>query len=104
MGYSPRDGKESDTKVPCLASNKPLCIPGPRDPTETEADLCLSLLWRYGSAVACHRGRGSGCSYLGHTACGISPWDEVAINPIIESPSRRPTNCRTIIPKKFSHC
>ena len=67
-------------------------------------DLCLNLLKRYGSAVTCHRGRGSGCSYLGHTACGISPWDEVAINPIIESPSRRPTNCRTIIPKKFSHC
>jgi len=28
------------------------------------------LLQRYGSAVACHRGRGSGCS---RPACGISP-------------------------------
>ena len=28
------------------------------------------LLWRYGSAVDCRRGRGSGCSRLG---CGISP-------------------------------
>ena len=51
-------------------SNKTLCTPGPRDPMETEPDLCLSLLWRYRLAVACHRGRGSGCSRLG---CGISP-------------------------------
>ena len=50
-------------------SNKTLCIPGPRDPTDTVPDLCLSLLQRYGSAVACHRGRGSGCSSLGHIAC-----------------------------------
>ena len=28
------------------------------------------LLWRYGSAVACHRGRGSGCNRPG---CGINP-------------------------------
>ena len=54
-------------------SNKTLCIPGPRDPTETEPDLCLSLLWRHESSVACLRGEGSGCSYLGHTACDISP-------------------------------
>ena len=26
------------------------------------------------------------------------------MNPTIEPPSRRSTNCRTIIPKKFSHC
>ena len=31
------------------------------------------LLWRYRSAVACHKGRGSGCRRPGHTACGISP-------------------------------
>ena len=36
-------------------------------------DLCLSLVNRYRSAVTCHRGKGSGCSYLGHTACGMSP-------------------------------
>ena len=29
------------------------------------------LLWRYGSAVDCHRDRGSGCSRL---SCGISPF------------------------------
>ena len=53
------------------AQTKPLCAPGPRDPTETERDLCLSLLWRYRSEACC-RDRGSGCSYLGHTACCIS--------------------------------
>ena len=31
---------------------------------------CVWLLWRYGSAVDCRRGRGSGCSRLGY---GISP-------------------------------
>ena len=31
------------------------------------------LLWRYGSAVACRRGRGSGYRRPGHIACGISP-------------------------------
>jgi len=58
----------------CLeGSNKTLCAPGSRDPTEMEPDLCLSLLQRSGSAVACCRGRDSGCSYLGHAACSISP-------------------------------
>ena len=52
-------------------SNKTLCAPGPRDSTETEPDLCLSLLWRYRSEACC-KDRGSGCSYLGHSACGIS--------------------------------
>ena len=70
----------------CLeVSNKTLCTPGPSDPTETEPDLCLSLLWGYGSAVACCRGRASGCSYL-VTQTVL----EVAINPIIESSSRGP--------------
>ena len=55
------------------SSNKTLSAPGPRDPTETEPDLCLSLLQRYGSDVACHRGRGSGCSYLSHKTSAISP-------------------------------
>ena len=45
-------------------SNETLCTPGHRDPTGTETDLCLSLLQRYGSAAACHRGRGSGCSLI----------------------------------------
>ena len=58
----------------CLeSSNKTLCASGPKDATETVSDPCLSLLQRYGPAVTCRRGRGSGCSYLGHAACGISP-------------------------------
>ena len=77
------------TRQRCLeSSNKTLSTPGPRDPTETEPDLCLSLLQRYVSAVACHRGRGSGCSYLSHKTCDISPLAGVAINPTIEPPRR----------------
>ena len=30
--------------------------------------------------------------------------EEIAIGPTIQLLGRRPTNCRTIIPKKFSHC
>ena len=57
-------------------SNKILCVSEPRDPTETE-QTCLwvfeCLVQRYGSAAASSRGRGSGCSYLGHTAYGLGP-------------------------------
>ena len=41
------------------------------------------LLWRYRSAVDCHRDRGSGCSRLGYD---ISPLGEVAFNPTTELP------------------
>ena len=51
-------------------SNRTLCSPVPRDPTETESDLCLSLLQRYKSAVACCGGRDSGSSRPGYD---ISP-------------------------------
>ena len=47
-----------------------LCALGPRDPTETEPELFKCLLWRNGSAVACCKGRDSGCSRPGY---GISP-------------------------------
>ena len=59
-----------------------------RRPTETQSDLSLSecLLQRYVSAVACCRGRGSGCSRPG---CGISPLEEIAFNPTIEPPELR---------------
>ena len=40
------------------------------NPTETEPELFQCLLQRYGSAVACCRGRGSGCSRPGYE---ISP-------------------------------
>ena len=46
------------------------------------------LLWRYGSAVACHRGRGSGCRRPAHTACGMSLSEDVATNPTLELPTR----------------
>jgi len=46
------------TRQRCLEdSNKTSCTPGPRDPTETEPDLCLNLLWKYRTAMACNRGR-----------------------------------------------
>ena len=35
---------------------------------------------------------------------GITPVEEVAINPTAEPQSRWPTNCRKILPVKFSHC
>ena len=59
----------------CLeGSNKTLCIPGPRDPTETEPDLCLR--------VSCEGAGQQGpvteagalhVADLGPTVCGISP-------------------------------
>ena len=56
---------KSHTRQRCLeGSNKTSCSPGPIDRTETEPDLCLSLLWKYRTAMACHRDRGSECSYL----------------------------------------
>ena len=36
-------------------------------------------------------------------ACGVSSLGEGASSPTIVLPSRRPINCRTSIPKKFSH-
>ena len=54
-----------------------------RDPTETETELSEHLLRRFGSAVACRRGGGSGCSRPG---CGRGLLEEVAINPTIEPP------------------
>ena len=58
----------------CLeGSNQTLCVPGPRDPTETEPNLCLTLQQRYRPAVACNRDRSSGYNYLGHSACCIRP-------------------------------
>ena len=85
-------------------SNKTLYAPEGRDPAETEPDLCLRLLQRYGLAVVCRRGRGSGCSYLVTQPVAKALLNEVAINLTTEPPSRQPTNCKTIIPKKSSHC
>ena len=58
-----RDAQRAQTK-PCEHLETPQRL----------SQTCLwvfdCLLWRYGSAVACHRSRGSGCSRPG---CGISP-------------------------------
>ena len=67
-------------------TNKTLWAPGPRDPTEIETELCLSVStgqqWPAAGAGAL------GASDLGYVACGISPLEEVAINLTIELPSR----------------
>ena len=57
-----------------------LCAPGPRDPTETETELCTSCGGTYRLAVVCCRDRGSGCGN------GINLLEVVAINPTIELP------------------
>ena len=51
---------------------KPYAHQDPEIPQRLCQTCVLSLLQRYGSAVACRRGRGSECSFLGHVACGIS--------------------------------
>ena len=60
----------------CLeGSNKTLCTPGPRDPTETEPCLPLSV-WVSPAEVRGTGAAGTGAlraADLGHRACGISP-------------------------------
>ena len=79
----------------CLESN---CVPA-RNARRTQTNLVCTrtlrphrdwartvfeyLLWRYGSAVDCCRGRGSGCS---RPRYDIALLEEVAINPTIEPP------------------
>ena len=79
-------------------SNKTLCAPGPRDPTGTEPDPLFSSGLLQGQKLWVQLPRSHS---LWHKP---SLLEEVAINPTIELLSGRPTNCRTIIPKKFSHC
>ena len=70
-------------------SNKTLYTPGPRDPTETEPDLPLSISCGGTGQQWPAAGEGAlGAADLGHTAFGISPIGEVTINPTIEPPSR----------------
>ena len=61
-----------------------LCAPGPRDPTETETELCLSVAWG---------GKGqqwsaAGAGTLGAADLGMAQalLEEVAINPNIYPP------------------
>ena len=51
-------------------SNKSCVHQDPGTPQRLRQNCVECLLWRYGSAVDCHRDRGSGCSRLGY---GISP-------------------------------
>ena len=55
-------------------SNKTLCAPGPRDPTETEPGLCLSVSCRGTGQQWPATGAGAlVAADLGHAACGTSP-------------------------------
>ena len=67
---------------------------------QTEPDLPLSVWVSPAESVT---GTGApAAADLGHPVCGISPLGGGC--PTIEPLSRWPTNCRTIIAKKFSHC
>ena len=59
------------------------CTPRPRDPTETETELCLSVSCRGRWAVDYCRGRGSGCSRPGVAEALL---EEVTINRTIQPP------------------
>ena len=88
-------------------SNKTLCTPGPRDPTETARPAfdCWSV--SCGGMGQQQPAVGTGAlaaADLGGTVCSISPLEEVTISLTIEPPSSRPTNWRTITPKTFLHC
>ena len=50
------------------------------------------------------RGQGSGCCRPGRRNVCFVFLEEIAFSTTIEPPSRQPTNWRTIISKKFSHC
>ena len=67
------DSSPISTRNAWRAQTEPCADQDPETPQRL-SQTCLwvfeCLLRRYGSAVACHRGRGSGCSRLG---CGISP-------------------------------
>ena len=80
---------------------KPLCASGS---TERNSDLhrrlsqtCLGvfegLLWRRGSAVACRRDRGSGCSRPGR--CGVQHKSSRRRSPLIPPQSHRADDAQT---------
>ena len=70
-------------------------------PYRDGAILCLSLLRRYKLAVACHRGRGSGCSYLA-TQPVAKALLEVAIDLTVELLSRQPQTAEQLY-QRHSH-
>ena len=63
-----------------------LCAPGPRDPTETETELCLSI----SSGGLVYQWPAAGAAALGAVDLGMAkaPLEEVALNPTTEPPSR----------------
>ena len=65
-----RDAQRAQTNIVRTRTQRPH-----RDGARTVFEC---LLQRWGAAVACHRGRGSGCSRPGY---GITLLEEVAINP-----------------------
>ena len=83
----------------CLeGSNNTLYAPGPRDPMGTEPDPLFSSGLLQGQRLWVQLPRSHSLWHM------PSLLEEVAINPTIEPPlSGRPTDCRIIIPKKFSH-
>ena len=61
-----------------------LCVPGPRDPTETEIELCLSVsCGGTGQQWTAAEARALGAAHLGVTSALL---EEVTIIPTIELP------------------
>ena len=95
----PKD-TETDPELPCVQT-------GPKD-TETDPELPLSVWVSPAEAhVSCCLPWGQGLCLqqtcdLKHVAYALLV--KVTISPTIELLSRWPTNCRTIRPKKLSHC
>ena len=79
-------------------SNKTLCSTGPRDPTRAWARPAFEYF-----SVSCG---GTGQLWLpwGQGLWLQQTWEAWGVSPIIEPLSRKSTNWRTIITKKFSHC
>ena len=76
-----------------------------KPPQETEPDLPLSVSCRGMGQQWPSMGTGAlAAADKGGAACGISPLGGGHHKRHIEPLSRQPTNWRTIIPKKFSHC
>ena len=63
-------------------SNQTLCAPGPRDPTETEPELCLSASCGDMDQQWPATGAGAlGLADLGHRAWDISPIGKSPLTP-----------------------
>ena len=92
-----RDAQRTQTK-PCVLQD-----PGTLQETEPHLPLSECFLQSHRPVGAAMGMRALAATDLGGTACGINPLGGF-ISRTIDSPSRRPSNWRTIILKKFSHC